>query len=187
MAEALTYFQTMIEVIVGIIGFQVIAVSFVFSRKEDWHMHDSFMFYGVIFLNMIGMAYCAVPSFISINLSTDSSSFDFWDIFYKIGLVSQFILLIHGHLYTVKLIRDIKLYPQEFGVVAVWRYIFQYVAVYTAFPILCAIYFTPIYTEHFIKNLAYATPWGFILLSFVPFIILITHSHPAKFRLRDSS
>ena len=124
MAEALTYFQTMIEAIVGIIGFQVIAVSFVFSRKEDWHMHDSFMFYAVIFLNMIGMTYCAVPSFISINLSTDSSSFDFWDIFYKIGLVSQFILLIHGHLYTVKLIRDIKLYPREFGGIAVWRYIF---------------------------------------------------------------
>ena len=62
-----------------------------------------------------------------------------------------------------------------------------YVAVYTTFPIFCAIYFTPIYTENLIKNLAYATPWGFILLSFVPFIILITHSHPAKFRLRDSS
>ena len=187
MAEALTYFQTMIEVIVGIIGFQVIAVSFVFSRKEDWHMHDSFMFYGVIFVNMIGMAFCAVPSFISINLSTESSSFDFWDIFYKTGLVSQFILLIHGHLYNVKLFRDIKLFPEDFGVIAVWRYIFQYVAVYTAFPILCAIYFTPIYTEHFIKNLAYFAPWGFILLSFVPFIILITHSHPAKFRLRHSS
>jgi len=115
MAEALTYFQTMIEVIVGIIGFQVIAVSFVFSRKEDWHMHDSFMFYGVIFLNMIGMAYCAVPSFISINLSTESSSFDFWDIFYKIGLISQFVLLIHGHLYNVKLFRDIKLFLKNLG------------------------------------------------------------------------
>ena len=30
-------------------------------------------------------------------------------------------------------------------------------------------------------------PWVFIFLSFVPFIILITHSHPAKFRLRHSS
>ena len=187
MAQALTYFQTMIEAIVGIIGFQVIAVSFVFSRKEDWHMHDSFMFYGVIFVNMIGMGYCAVPSFISINLSTDSSSFYFWDIFYKIGLVYQFILLIHGHLYTVKLFRDIRLYPQEFGVVLVWRYIFQYVSVYAAFPILCAIYFTPIYTERFLKNLAYAAPWLFIFLSFVPFIILITHSNPSKFRLRESS
>jgi len=115
MAQALTYFQTMIEAIVGIIGFQVIAVSFVFSRKEDWHMHDSFMFYAVIFLNMIGMAYCAVPSFISINLSTESSSFDFWDIFYKIGLISQFVLLIHGHLYNVKFFRDIKLFPKNLG------------------------------------------------------------------------
>jgi hypothetical protein len=187
MAESLTYFQTMIEAIVGIIGFQVIAVSFVFSRKEDWHIHDSFMFYAVIFLNMMGMLHCAVPFFVSINLSTDSSSFDFWDICYKIGLASQFVLLIHGHLYNVKLFRDIKLFPEEFGVIAGWRYMFQYVAVYTPFPIFCVIYYTPIYTEHLIINLAYAAPWLFIFLSFVPFIILITHSHPAKFRLRDSS
>ena len=79
--ELSNYFSLTAELLIGILAFQGIATTFIFSRKGEWTYADVWEFIWLIFLNLVAVLVCVFNLFLLIAITNKQvfleSSFNF--------------------------------------------------------------------------------------------------------------
>ena len=79
--ELSNFFTVSAEVVIGILAFQGIATTFIFSRKGEWTYADVWEFVWLIFLNLVAELVCVFDIFLLITITDKQvfleSSFNF--------------------------------------------------------------------------------------------------------------
>ena len=72
--ELSNFFGLTAEVVIGILAFQGIATTFIFSRKGEWTYADVWEFIWLIFLNLVAELVCVFNKFLLITITENKYS-----------------------------------------------------------------------------------------------------------------
>ena len=92
MDEILSYFGLVAELSVGIIAFQVIAVSFALTKKDHWNYLDNRRFFALIVCFAGSLILSIIPFFVERFYLSEESIFDFWKMVFS-SMIALFLFL----------------------------------------------------------------------------------------------
>ena len=92
MDQILSYFGLVAELSVGIIAFQVIAVSFALTKKDHWNYLDNGRFVALITGFAGSLILSIIPFFVERFYLSDESIFDFWKMVFS-SMIALFLFL----------------------------------------------------------------------------------------------
>ena len=171
------YFTLTAEIIVGILAFQGIATTFVFGRKGNWTYFDSWTFFMMIYLNLIGISVCI---FIVSQIIFLTEEKEFWERSLNFGFVILFFSLLL-FLYEIKKLKEKSITDtitkKEIETNLQKLFLILYCLIgFLPFLIPILYYNTNIINLDFIIYFMCLSPWIANLCSFSNFFTLIHHS-----------
>ena len=166
------YFGLISEVFVGILGFQVIAVSLVLSKKGDWYITDTRRLIFIILSNMVAIFMAVSPYFIIAN----QLDIEFWKNLYFVRLIGIFIAT-----HSILVVVIIEYYFYKKGKIKEWsNFIMSIYLIFSIFlPYFNLIRYLNIDStkENQLVIFLFVQPWVPVIFSFIAFAELIIHSH----------
>ena len=178
MEIVLSYFGVMIEAVVGFLAFEVIAISFIFSRKSSWLLIDSYRLFSLIWFNLASLIGAVVPFFVQIIINAENADLIFFENITLINLIFVYLQLTINLIVFFKFFRDLKKDEtdksiKEFNFKHVMM---QQLFVYGFTVIVTIIFILGWYNISVLKFLTYSSPWLGMFLSLQPFTEMIVYS-----------
>tara|TARA_A100001037_G_scaffold201661_1_gene180267 strand:- start:21 stop:344 length:324 start_codon:yes stop_codon:yes gene_type:complete len=103
MDQILSYFGLVAELSVGIIAFQVIAVSFALTKKDHWNTLDNYRFNALITSFIAGLIMTIIPFFVEPFYLSKEPIIEFWRMVFSCMLVWFSIVLLYFVIMVAKL------------------------------------------------------------------------------------
>ena len=177
MDQILSYFGLVAELSVGIIAFQVIAVSFALTKKDHWNYLDNGRFIALITGFAGSLILSIIPFFVERFYISDESIFDFWKMVFSSMIALFLFLTLILIVYVEYLQKQFKKKIRGFGEYS--PKLFTAIRAVFVLISIALIFFLFIGFEDQItyEIVCYSLPWFFIVMSFIPFSRLIIYSH----------
>jgi len=177
MDQILSYFGLVAELSVGIIAFQVIAVSFALTKKDHWNTLDNYRFNALITSFIAGLIMTIIPFFVEPFYLSKEPIIEFWRMVFSCMLVWFSIVLLYFVIMVAKLEKKVKNKVQGWGEYS--PKLFSAIRTFLIALFLVMVFFFFIGFQDHIKYqiVCYSFPWITIALSFIPFSRLIIYSH----------
>ena len=177
MDQILSYFGLVAELSVGIIAFQVIAVSFALTKKDHWNYLDNGRFIALITGFAGSLILSIIPFFVERFYLSEESIFDFWKMVFSSMITLFLFLTLILIVFVEKLQKKFK--KQIKGWVEYSPKLF--IALRTVFVLISIVliffFFIGFEDQITYEIVCYSLPWLFIVVSFIPFSRLIIYSH----------
>ena len=94
--ELLNFFSLTAEIVIGILAFQGIATTFIFSRKGEWTYADVWEFIWMIFTNSSAMLVCVFNVFLLITITDKQVFLESAFNFIIVNLCITFFLMVYS-------------------------------------------------------------------------------------------
>ena len=175
--ELSNFFTISAELVIGILAFQGIATTFVFSRKGEWTYADVWEFIWLIFTNLVAVLVCVFNVFLLITITDKQvfleSSFNF----IIVNLCITTFLGIYSMRKTKERILIDKVFEDEMNQEHN-KFFFMIYYLIMFLPVIIPIiyYYTNLISLELLLYFVCFFPWLFCALSFTCFYNLIYHA-----------
>ena len=175
--ELSNYFSLTSELLIGILAFQGIATTFIFSRKGEWTFADVWEFIWLIFTNLVAVLVCVFNVFLSITITDKQvfleSSFNF----IIVNLCITTFLGIYSMRKTKERTLIDKVFEDEMNQEHN-KFFFKIYYLIMFLPVIIPIiyYYTNLISLELLLYFVCFFPWLFCALSFTCFYNLIYHA-----------
>ena len=175
--EISNFFSLTAEIVIGILAFQGIATTFIFSRKGEWTYADVWEFIWLIFTNLVAVLVCVFNVFLLITITDKQvfleSSFNF----IIVNLCITTFLGIYSMRKTKERILIDKVFEDEMNQ-GHNKFFFKIYYVIIFLPVIIPLiyYNTNLISLELLLYFVCFFPWLFCALSFTCFYNLIYHA-----------
>ena len=175
--ELSNFFTLTAELTIGILAFQGIAVTFIFSRKGEWTYVDVWEFFFVIFTNVTGAVVCVfgISMIITMNDMKEVLEMTFNSIFAMLA-VTAFLFLYSDKKMRQRSLTDAKVAVEVFSPLAMFFDKIYYVLIFVPFVLPILYYNTNLISIDFVLFWVLLSPWLWCAASFMSFSKLIHHA-----------
>ena len=177
MDHILSYFGLVAELSVGIIAFQVIAVSFTLTKKDHWNYLDNGRFFALIVCFAGSLILSIIPFFFERFYLSEESIFDFWKMVFSSMIALFLFLTLILIVYVEYLQKQFKKQIKGWGeyspkLFTALRAVFVLISI-----VLLFFFFIGFEDQITYEIVCYSLPWFCIVGSSIPFSRLIIYSH----------
>ena len=175
--EISNFFSLTAEIVIGILAFQGIATTFIFSRKGEWTYADVWEFIWLIFTNLVAVLVCVFNVFLLITITDKQvfleSSFNF----IIVNLCITTFLGIYSMRKTKERTLIDKVFEDEMNQEHN-KFFFKIYYLIMFLPVIIPIiyYYTNLISLELLLYFVCFFPWLFCALSFTCFYNLIYHA-----------
>ena len=175
--ELSNFFTLTAELTIGILAFQGIAVTFIFSKKGEWTYMDVWEFFWLIFTNVTGAVVCVfgICMIIVINDMKEVLEMTFNSIFVMLA-VTAFLFLYSDKKMRQRSLTDAKVAEEAFSPLAMFFDRIYYVLIFVPFVFPILYYNTNLLSLNFVLFWVLLSPWLWCAVSFTNFSKLIHHA-----------
>ena len=175
--ELSNFFTLTAELTIGILAFQGIAVTFIFSRKGEWTYVDVWEFFFVIFTNVTGAVVCVFGICMIIIIDDVSIVLEMtWNFIYVMLFVTAILFLYSDKKMRQRSLTDAKVAEEAFSPLAMFFDRIYYVLIFVPFVFPILYYNTNLLSLDFVLFWVLLSPWLWCAVSFTNFSKLIHHA-----------
>ena len=175
--ELSNFFTLTAELTIGILAFQGIAVTFIFSKKGEWTYMDVWEFFWLIFTNVTGAVVCVfgICMIIVINDMKEVLEMTFNSIFVMLA-VTAFLFLYSDKKMRQRSLTDVKVAEEVFSPLTMFFDKILYVIIFVPFVLPILYYNTNLLSLDFVLFWVLISPWLWCAVSFTNFSKLLHHA-----------
>ena len=175
--ELSNFFSVTAEMLIGILAFQGIATTFIFSKKGEWTYMDVWEFFWLIFNNVTGTVVCVFSICMMITITDVQElleiSFNF--IFLLLSVTVYFFLYSNKKL-KQRSLTDKEVAEEVYSSLAMFYDKIYYIVTLVPFVLPIIYYNTNLLSLNFVLYWVCASPWIWCAVSFTNFSKLIHHA-----------
>ena len=175
--ELSNFFTLTAELTIGILAFQGIAVTFIFSRKVESTYVDVWEFFFVIFTNVTGAVVCVFGICMIIIIDDVSIVLEMtWNFIYVMLFVTAILFLYSDKKMRQRSLTDAKVAEEAFSPLAMFFDRIYYVLIFVPFVFPILYYNTNLLSLNFVLFWVLLSPCLWCAASFMSFSKLIHHA-----------
>ena len=175
--ELSNYFVLTAELLIGILAFQGIATTFIFSKKGEWTYMDVWLFFWLIFNNVTGTVVCVfgISLMITITDVQEVLEITFNFIFVMLAITTYLFVYSDKKLKQRSLI-DKEVAEEFFSPLAMFFDKIYYVIIFVPFVFPILYYNTNLISLNIMLIWVCISPWIWCAVSFTNFTTLVPHA-----------
>ena len=171
------FFTLTAELTIGILAFQGIAVTFIFSRKGEWTYVDVWEFFFVIFTNVTGAVVCVFGISMIITMNDMKEILEMtWNFIFVMLAITAFLLVYSDKKIKQRSLIDKKVAEELNTPLNIFFDKIYYVIVFVPFIFPILYYNTNLISIDFVLFWVLLSPWLWCAASFMSFSKLIHHA-----------
>ena len=175
--ELSNFFTLTAELTIGILAFQGIAVTFIFSRKGEWTYVDVWEFFFVIFTNVTGAVVCVFGICMIIVIDDVKEVLEMtWNFIFVMLAITAFLLVYSDKKIKQRSLIDKKVAEELNTPLTIFFDKIYYVIVFVPFVLPILYYNTNLISIDFVLFWVLASPWIWCAVSFTDFSKLLHHA-----------
>ena len=175
--ELSNYFVLTAELLIGILAFQGIATTFIFSKKGEWTYMDVWLFFWLIFNNVTGTVVCVfgISLMITITDVQEVLEITFNFIFVMLS-ISAYLFVYSDKKLKQRSLIDKEVAEEFFSPLAMIFDKIYYVIIFVPFVFPILYYNTNLISLNIILIWVCISPWIWCAVSFTNFTTLVHHA-----------
>ena len=175
--ELSNFFTLTAELTIGILAFQGIAVTFIFSRKGEWTYVDVWEFFFVIFTNVTGAVVCVFGICMIIVIDDVKEVLEMtWNFIFVMLAVTAFLFIYSDKKLRLRSLTDSEVAEELNTPLTIFFDKVYYVIVFVPFVLPILYYNTNLISIDFVLFWVLLSPWLWCAASFMSFSKLIHHA-----------
>ena len=175
--ELSNFFTLTAELTIGILAFQGIAVTFIFSRKGEWTYVDVWEFFFVIFTNVTGAVVCVFGISMIITMNDMKEILEMtWNFIFVMLAVTAFLFVYSDKKLRLRSLTDSEVAEELNTPLTIFFDKVYYVIVFVPFVLPILYYNTNLISIDFVLFWVLASPWIWCAVSFTNFSKLLHHA-----------
>ena len=175
--ELSNYFVLTAELLIGILAFQGIATTFIFSKKGEWTYMDVWLFFWLIFNNVTGTVVCVfgISLMITITDVQEVLEITFNFIFVMLS-ISAYLFVYSDKKLKQRSLIDKEVAEEFFSPLSIFFDKIYYVIIFVPFVFPILYYNTNLISLNIILIWVCISPWICCAVSFTNFTTLVHHA-----------